>query len=109
MERFELLRIYYCSLKETLQECKYSKEKLPSWQNLVEEMRRTELYGLYALLAEFPLIALRKDVSQQSTVDTFKDPLKMAEQRKFMFSDERVLETIRYSLDRLNELEALDL
>ncbi|XP_037939727.1 uncharacterized protein LOC119672651 [Teleopsis dalmanni] len=104
--RYKFLRYYYNNLKLTLKSLKY--ENIPTFEQLIEEVRRTEFYSFYAVAAELPLMCLTPEQSKTMSVPAFSNPEIMEQMRMELFSNERVRKTLEYSLDRLNELGVLD-
>lgn len=107
--RYELLRHYYTHLKATLKILGTEETNIPSWQVLVEEVRDLEIVSYYALACELPMCCMDREGSAGLTLNSLIDPAIKKETRKKMFGNKRVLDMLRYGLDRLNELGVLDL
>ncbi|XP_039962790.1 uncharacterized protein LOC120776326 [Bactrocera tryoni] len=109
LHRYELLRHYYAHLKKTLQILGTEESDIPSWQVVLEEVRDLELASYFALTCELPLCCMDRQDSVGLTLNSLIDPTIKEEIRKKLLTNKRVLEMLRYGLDRLNELGVLDL
>uniref|UniRef100_A0A0A1WRG4 Uncharacterized kinase-like protein D1044.1 n=1 Tax=Zeugodacus cucurbitae TaxID=28588 RepID=A0A0A1WRG4_ZEUCU len=109
LHRYELLRHYYAQLKETLKTLGTAATDIPTWQMIVEEVRDLELASYYALACELPLCCMDREGSVGLSLNSLIDPSTKEATHKKMFGNKRVLDMLRYELDRLNELGVLDL
>nr|XP_036214358.1 uncharacterized protein LOC118680106 [Bactrocera oleae] len=109
LHRYELLRHYYTHLKDTLKILGTEESDIPSVQVVMEEVRDLELVSYYALACELPICCMDREGSVGLTLHSLIDPAIKEETHKKMFANKRVLDMLRYGLDRLNELGVLDL
>lgn len=105
-KRYELLRCYYMSFVLTLRDLGYS--SIPSWEQIKEELREMEFYGFWAFEAILPLLSMDKEFSMDNSVESFSNAEEARKKRQVMFSSERFLKSIKFLLDRFDELRVLD-
>uniref|UniRef100_W8B4E7 CHK kinase-like domain-containing protein n=1 Tax=Ceratitis capitata TaxID=7213 RepID=W8B4E7_CERCA len=109
LHRYELLRYYYTQLKGTLRKLGFEASTIPSWDAVMAEVRDLEFTSYYAMVCELPLCCVDRDGAQGLTLNSLTNPQEREKVHKKIFSNKRVLETLRYGLDRLDELSVLDL
>lgn len=106
-KRQELIQIYYKSLKKNLEALKYPSEEIPTFEDVLYEIKRCEFIGFYIALCEFPIFTLAKSESQGLDISMFNQPDKMQELRKLLYNTPRVKETLKYSLIYFEEINLL--
>lgn len=105
--RLQLIQTYYDVLKQTLEKANYPALEIPSLEDVIMEIRRSELIGLYTSLCELPIVALEKSKSQGFDCNTFGQPEKMKKIRVLMYDNARVKETLEYTLKYFEEINML--
>lgn len=105
-KRYDFLRIYYKHLKESLQQLNF--EDIPTWEDVREEVKSKEMFGFFTMEAILPIIALNKDKSKDSSMETLTDKDAFTEASRAMLSEKRVYESMKYSLARFDELAIFD-
>ncbi|XP_065361411.1 uncharacterized protein LOC135955053 [Calliphora vicina] len=105
--RLQLIQTYYDVLQQTLEKENYPASEIPSLEDVLMEIRRSELIGLYTSLCELPIVALEKSKSQGFDCNTFGQPEKMKEIRVLMYDNERVKDILEYTLKYYEEINML--
>ncbi|XP_055909387.1 uncharacterized protein LOC129944177 [Eupeodes corollae] len=105
-KRYILLRTYYRALKSTLEALNY--DKIPSWEEFKSDLRAKEFIGFWAFEAILPLLSMSKEASKDNSIESFNNKEDSRKKRQVMFTSDRFLSTIKYSLDRFDELSVLD-
>ncbi|XP_037939495.1 uncharacterized protein LOC119672477 [Teleopsis dalmanni] len=107
-KRYEFIRYYYKVLKQTLKDLNMPEIDIPTFDQLMAEVKRTEFYSFYCVLSELPLLCLNPELAKHMSIISFTDTEFMEKVHHSMFDNERVCKTLKYTLDRLNELGILD-
>lgn len=105
-KRYTLLRTYYEVLQTTLEAFDF--DKIPSWEEFKNDLRAKELIGFWAFEGVLPLLSMDKESSKDNSIESFNSDEGSRKKRQIMFSSERFLSTIKYMLDRFDELGVLD-
>ncbi|XP_055389847.1 uncharacterized protein LOC129618851 [Condylostylus longicornis] len=105
-KRNELLKHYYNSLIETLNKINF--KPIPSMEDIEREVRNKEFFGFFAFEGILPTISMHPEYCKKANVDKFSTDEVLAWRRKVMFSTDRYIETMRYSLKRFDSLGILD-
>ncbi|XP_055844515.1 uncharacterized protein LOC129910934 [Episyrphus balteatus] len=105
-KREELLKTYYKSFSDTLKAYKY--ENIPSFEDILLEVRRREPFGFFANYGVFPGVSMDKSESSDNTLEKFMDEDFANKKGDVMFSSQRLRDTMRYTLKRFDELGVLD-
>ncbi|KAM7357246.1 uncharacterized protein ACRADG_002689 [Cochliomyia hominivorax] len=105
--RQQLINIYSTELKEILSKSNYPDQEIPTLSDVLMEIKRCELIGLYCSLCEFPIVALEKSQSQGFDCNTFSQPEKMKELRILMYDNPRVKETLEFTLNYYEQINML--
>lgn len=105
--RQQLIYIYYNELKQSLEKGGYPLEEIPLLSDVLLEVQRCELIGLYCSLCELPIVALEKSKCQGFDCNTFSQPEKMKEIRELMYDNFRIKETLEYTLKYYQEINML--
>ncbi|KAH8296631.1 hypothetical protein KR054_008990 [Drosophila jambulina] len=93
----DLLKHYFHHLHETLT-CCGSREPLPTFEELKDEMHRCLFYGYYAVTCELPICCVSAEASLNFNLHTLGDPVAMRSKRRQLFSSDRVRKTVKASL-----------
>lgn len=105
-KREELLKIYHRTLCDTLMAYKF--DKIPSFEDIQLEVRRREGYGFFANFGIFPGVSMDKSDSSDNTLENFMDKEFAEKKQDKIFSSKRLMDTMRYTLKRFDELGVLD-
>ncbi|XP_055842780.1 uncharacterized protein LOC129909734 [Episyrphus balteatus] len=105
-KRNDLLKTYYRSLCETLKAQNY--KEIPSFDNILTEVRRRESYGFFASFGIFPAVAMDKEQSGDNSIDNFMDEDFAKKKIEIMFASKRIEETMKYTMKRFDEMGVLD-
>lgn len=105
-KREELLMSYHKSMCDILKA--YNYENIPSFKEILIEVRRREKFGFFASYGVFPAISMNKSDSADNSLEKFLDKDYADKKSDIMFSSEKLKETMRYTLKRFDELGVLD-
>lgn len=105
--RQQLIYTYYNELKLSLEKGNYAADEIPLLSDVLLEVQRCELIGLYCSLCELPIVALDKSKCQGFDCNTFSQPEKMKDLRVLMYDNLRVKETLEYTLKYYQEINLL--
>lgn len=105
-KRYILLRTYYEALRSTLEALNF--DKIPSWEDLKTDLKAKEFIGFWAFEAILPLLSMDKESSKDNSIESFNNEEGSRRKRQVMFTSDRFLSTIKYLLDRFDELGVLD-
>lgn len=99
-----LIESYYKTLRQSLRSmhCNH----IPSLGDIEREIFRRELYGFFASYAFLPMVAMKKEDSQDNSIEAFANKDFAAKKVKIMFaSNPRTINTLKYALKRFDELK----
>ncbi|XP_037951696.1 uncharacterized protein LOC119682350 [Teleopsis dalmanni] len=105
-DQHKLLRCYYDELERTLKLC--GATIIPTWESVIDEINATLFVAYYAVVCEMPMCCMSLEASEGFQNETYTNKEVMAEKRKLIYSNKRVLDTLRYMLDYLNKMGILD-
>ncbi|XP_033169442.1 uncharacterized protein LOC117146922 [Drosophila mauritiana] len=106
--RQELVDIYYRSLVDCLKHLPWSKE-LPSYEDIMDEIRKREAYGFFVAFGFFPLMSMIGVDSEDNSLKNFHDETFARQKVQLMFEgNTRTLESLKCTLKRLDELKLFD-
>ncbi|XP_055845197.1 uncharacterized protein LOC129911421 isoform X2 [Episyrphus balteatus] len=105
-KRSLLLLTYFKALQLTLEALEY--DEIPTLEEFTNEVRAKEFIGFWAFEAFLPLLTIDKTASKENRIESFKNEDAAKHKREVMFSSERFLKTIRYSLPYFDKLGVLD-
>lgn len=104
--RDQLIEIYYKSLAETLMELKH--DYIPSLEDIQNEVLKKELYGFFVSFAFFPMMSMHKEDSVDNSLEGMQNSEIAKKKIELMFTtNKRTLETLRYVLNRFDEIGVL--
>ncbi|KAH8412672.1 hypothetical protein KR009_004427 [Drosophila setifemur] len=69
--REELIKLYYASFREALEYARF--EDIPTYEDLLFELRSRETYGLFGLFAFLPMITMPKELAQDNSIEKMQD------------------------------------
>ncbi|XP_036214363.2 uncharacterized protein [Bactrocera oleae] len=99
---------YYVAFRSTLLALKYSAERVPVLQCILDELRRTDYFNYYLLIFPFAQTMLGDELVKGMNFNTLHDEKRMEANRANIYSNERVLETYKYMLKAFDERGLLD-
>ncbi|XP_017084908.1 uncharacterized protein LOC108117153 [Drosophila eugracilis] len=106
--RQELIDIYYKTLVDTLKHLPWSKP-LPSYEEIMDEVRKREAYGFFVAFGFFPLMSMIGVDSEDNSLKNFHDETFARQKVQLMFEgNARTLESLKCTLKRLDELKLFD-
>ncbi|XP_073828787.1 uncharacterized protein [Musca autumnalis] len=102
-----LIETYYQTFHEALRNMNY--ERIPTLQEIQDEITSRELYGFFSLYSFLPMVAMLKEDSADISLEALADKEFAQKKVKLMFtSNPRTVETIKYALKRLDKLGIFD-
>ncbi|XP_067639105.1 uncharacterized protein [Eurosta solidaginis] len=101
-KREELLKVYYSNLLAKLEELNY--KPLPSFQQLLDEVRRRASYGFMAHYAIHPMIIQDKSTAGDSSLDNLADKDFAEKKNDQIFSSKQLEVTLRYTLKEFEKM-----
>ncbi|XP_073832379.1 uncharacterized protein [Musca autumnalis] len=105
-KREELIETYYKTFAETLEYLRY--DAIPTMDDLKYELRSRELYGLFALFGFLPMVTIPKELSDDTSIEAFANEEYAAKKLALVFAQEKLQESLKYGLQRFEELGVLD-
>ncbi|XP_055677676.1 uncharacterized protein LOC129786588 isoform X1 [Lutzomyia longipalpis] len=106
-QREELLRVYYGAFKKTLESLKYP--KIPTFDDLLVEMKKREMYGFFALVYIQPAVLMERQSEQGSGIEGLVNEEAAKEIIKIMFSGKRFTEVLKSSIKRFDKVGLFDI
>ncbi|XP_062133619.1 uncharacterized protein LOC133843874 [Drosophila sulfurigaster albostrigata] len=100
--REELIKVYYQAFKEALEYARY--EKIPSYEDLLWELRSREIYGVFGLFGFLPMITMPKELSADNSIENMNDESFKAKKMEAIFSQEFLNDYHKWALKRADEL-----
>lgn len=104
--REHLIRVYHEELQNCLRQLKY--EKIPSYQQIREEVHKRELFGFFANHAIYPIISIDKDIADDSTFENFADREFAKRKFKQILQQQKLKDMYAYTLQHFNEMKVFD-
>lgn len=105
-DREELVKSYHGSLESSLEELGI---KAPTLDDIKAELIKNDFYSLFVLVVMLPIVSMKREHCKDNSIDVLVKGEKKAEhKRNIMFSTERVVEILKYSLKRLDDDGVLD-
>ncbi|XP_050328956.1 uncharacterized protein LOC126758645 [Bactrocera neohumeralis] len=104
--RDDLINVYYKTFKETLEFLHY--ENIPTLEDLKYELRARELYGFFGLFGFLPIITMPKELSEDSSFESFFDNESVRLKYKKVFAQEHLQAQLKYGLKRLEDMGVFD-
>lgn len=102
-----LVESYYETFRESL-ECMHH-DHIPTLDAMKAEIFARELYGFFSSYAFLPMVAMKKEDSQDNSIEAFANKEFAAKKVKIMFtSNPRTTNTLKYALKRFDDLKVLD-
>ncbi|XP_053953438.1 uncharacterized protein LOC128860171 [Anastrepha ludens] len=99
---------YYASFRSTLLAAKYPVENIPSFQCILDELRRTDYFNYYLLTFPFAQTMLSDDMTKGMSFNEFQNKQRLELNRMDIYSNARVLDTYKYMLKSFDERGLLD-
>lgn len=104
--RESLIESYYNSFKTTLETCKF--DKIPTLNDIKNEVRSRERAGLFALFAFLPMVTMDKELSEGSSIESLANEETALKYFKKMFQNEKLLNLLKYGLKRFDDMGVID-
>jgi hypothetical protein len=101
-----MLRDYYTAFRASLLRLKAT--RIPSFEDIQEEVRKRYFYGFVCSVAEMPMILMERPSDEGSGLDTLLDENKSEKVRELAFSGAKYQEAMKHNLRRFDELGVLD-
>lgn len=84
-------------------------DHIPTLDDIKGEIFARELYGFFSSYAFLPMVAMKKEDSQDNSIEAFANNEFAAKKVKIMFtSNPRTTNTLKYALKRFDALKVLD-
>ncbi|TDG43443.1 hypothetical protein AWZ03_010145 [Drosophila navojoa] len=100
--RDDLIKVYYQSFRDALEYARY--DEIPSYEDLLWELRSRETYGIFALFGFLPIITMPKDLSKDNSIENMQDESFKQKQLETIFSQKFLNDHHKWSLKRAEEL-----
>ncbi|XP_068150733.1 uncharacterized protein [Drosophila tropicalis] len=101
-KREDLIKIYYQSFKEALEHARY--EQIPTYDDLLYELRSREIYGLFGLFAFLPMITMPKELAHDNSIENMKDEAFKQKKMTAIFSQKFLNDYQKWALKRAESL-----
>uniref|UniRef100_A0A1I8NTJ7 CHK kinase-like domain-containing protein n=1 Tax=Stomoxys calcitrans TaxID=35570 RepID=A0A1I8NTJ7_STOCA len=102
-----LIECYFHTLCDSLKGMKYS--KIPSLKDIRHEITSRELYGFFSSYSFLPMVAMTKEDSADTNLETLADKEFARKKVKIMFtSNPRTANTLKFVLKRFDKLGIFD-
>ncbi|XP_065366133.1 uncharacterized protein LOC135959058 [Calliphora vicina] len=105
-KREHFIEIYYDELQKSLKLLNY--EKVPSFQQICDEVRQRALFGFFANHAIYPIISIDKDIAADSTFENFADREFAKKKFKQILDQQKLKDMYAYTLQHFNEMKVFD-
>ncbi|XP_030376720.1 uncharacterized protein LOC115625714 [Scaptodrosophila lebanonensis] len=100
--REELIKVYYKAFRDTLEYARF--EKIPSYEDLLYELRSRETYGLFGLFAFLPMITMPKELSQDNSIENMNNPEFKRKKFEAIFAQKTLNDYHKWALKRAEEV-----
>lgn len=100
--REDLIKVYYQAFREALEYARY--EDIPSYEDLLFELRNRETYGLFGLFAFLPMITLPKELAHDNSIENMNDESFKAKKMEAIFSQKFLNDYHKWALKRAEDL-----
>ncbi|XP_034099229.2 uncharacterized protein LOC117564519 [Drosophila albomicans] len=100
--REELIKVYYQAFKEALEYARY--EKIPSYEDLLWELRNREIFGMFGLFAFLPMVTIPKELAADSTIENMNNEAFKAKRMEAIFSQQFLIDYLKWALTRADEV-----
>ncbi|XP_055698644.1 uncharacterized protein LOC129799061 [Phlebotomus papatasi] len=104
--REKLLRIYYEAFTETLENVKH--KNIPTFDDLLEEMRKREIYGFFTMANVLPVVLMERQSDKGSGLDGLTNEESAKDMIKIMFTGKRYTESCKRSLKWFDSVKFFD-
>lgn len=100
--RNDLIKVYYDSFRDELEYARY--KDIPSYDDLLFELRNREIYGLFGLFGFLPMITMPKELAHDNSIENMNDEVFRAKKMEAIFSQKFLNEYHQWGLKRAEEL-----
>lgn len=104
--REDLIKVYYETFRDALEYARF--DKIPSYEDLLWELRSRETYGLFALFGFLPIITMPKELAKDNSIENMQDESFKQKQLDTIFSQSFLNDHHKWSLKRAQELGVFD-
>ncbi|XP_046803065.1 uncharacterized protein LOC111690962 [Lucilia cuprina] len=105
-KREHFIELYYEELQSSLKKLNY--EKIPTLQQIRNEVRKRELFGFFANHAIYPIISIDKEIAADSTFENFADREFAKKKFKQILEQQKLKDMYAYTLLHFNEMKVFD-
>ncbi|XP_064554012.1 uncharacterized protein LOC135439252 [Drosophila montana] len=100
--REELIKVYYKAFRDALEYARF--EKIPSYEDLLWELRSREAYGLFGLFAFLPVITMPHELSKDNSIENMQDESFKQKHMEAIYSQKFLNDYHKWALKRAEEL-----
>jgi len=100
--REDLIKVYYEAFKNALEYARF--EQIPSYEDLLWELRSREIYGIFALFAFLPMVTMPKELSQDCSLESMNDESFRVKKMEAIYSQKFLNDYHKWALKRADEL-----
>ncbi|KAH8298382.1 hypothetical protein KR018_012191, partial [Drosophila ironensis] len=100
--REELIKTYYKAFKEALEYARF--EDIPTYEDLLYELRSRETYGLFGMFAFLPMITMPKELAQDNSIENMQDEAFKQRKMDAIFSQKFLNDYQKWALKRFDSL-----
>ncbi|EDW02988.1 uncharacterized protein LOC6562378 [Drosophila grimshawi] len=100
--REELITLYYKAFRNALEYARF--EQIPSYEDLLWELRSREIYGVFGLFAFLPMITIPKELSNDSSIESMQDEDFNKKKMEIVFKQKFLNDYHKWGLKRAEKL-----
>ncbi|XP_017151091.1 uncharacterized protein LOC108161360 [Drosophila miranda] len=100
--REELIKVYYKAFRDALEYARF--EHIPTYEDLLYELRSRETYGLFALFAFLPMITMPKELASDNSIDNMQDEAFKQKKVDAIFAQKALNDYQKWALKRFDTL-----
>ncbi|BFF93391.1 uncharacterized protein DMAD_11252 [Drosophila madeirensis] len=100
--REELIKVYYEAFRDTLEYARF--EHIPTYEDLLYELRSRETYGVFAMFAFLPMITMPKELSADNSIDNMQDESFKQKKMDAIFAQKSLNDYQKWALKRFDAL-----
>lgn len=100
--REDLIKVYYQAFRDTLEYARY--DAIPSYEDLLFELRNRETYGLFGLFGFLPMVTLPKELAHDNSIENMSDESFKAKKIDAIFSQKFLNDYHKWALKRAEDL-----
>ncbi|XP_033149223.1 uncharacterized protein LOC108603861 [Drosophila busckii] len=100
--RTDIIKAYYKAFSEALAYARY--ESIPSYEDLLWELRSREIYGLFALFGFLPIVTMPKQLAEDNSMESLNDETFMQKKLDAIFKQKFLNDYYKWCLKRADEV-----